>query len=76
MKEAGFFQTILFFLIVIAIIGLMSISINKFYKSKIPFNRKILWIIFFILTPLFGLMIFYFYHENYLSQDLRANANS
>jgi hypothetical protein len=28
------------------------------------------------LTPLFGLMIFYFYHENYLSQDLRANANS
>lgn len=68
----GFFETILFFLIVIGLIRLMVLSINKFCKSRIPYNRKVFWIILFIITPVIGLMIFLAYHENYLAENLKA----
>lgn len=72
MKEMGFFGTLLFFLIVIGILRLMVLSINKFCKSRITYNRKVLWIILFIITPVIGLMIFLLYHENYLAEELKA----
>jgi ABC-type arginine/histidine transport system permease subunit len=68
----GFFETLLFFLIVIGLLRLMVLSINKFCKSRIPYNRKVLWIILFIVTPVIGLMIFLIYHENYLAEDMKA----
>jgi len=76
MHQAGFFETILFFTIVIVLLGMMALSIRKFYKSEIPFNKKMIWIFFFIITNALGLVIFLFYHDYFLSPYLRAKSDS
>jgi len=72
MNRMGFLETLLFFTIVIAVLGMIVLAIRKFYYSKIPTNKKILWIIFFLFTHVLGLIIFLFYHDYYLSPELRV----
>ena len=69
----GFLEELLFLTIVIAILGMIVLAIRKFYNSKIPLDKKILWVIFFLFTHVLGLIIFLYYHEYYLSPELRAN---
>ena len=71
MHIMGIFEAILFFTLVIALLGMIVVSIRKFYNCKIPVNKKILWIIFFLISHLLGLIVFLYYHEYYLSPELR-----
>lgn len=74
MGKIGILEVLIMLMISIALVGMVILSISKLVKSKLTPSQKIGWILVMIFFNILGIVIFLFYHDNFLLPKLRANS--
>ena len=66
-------ELIIIMAVAIVYIAVIVLAIKKLIRSKITPNQKIGWIFGFFFLQFIALIVFWIYHDYYLSPELRAN---
>jgi hypothetical protein len=73
MGNIGILELIIILTLAIAYITVIVFAIKKLVRSKITPNQKIGWIFGIFFFQFIALIVFWIYHDFYLSPELRAN---
>jgi len=68
----GIIEILFLLMVAIVEIGAYVIAIKKILDSKMTSNQKIVWILVIFIFNFLGLIVFFVYHEIYLSPSLRG----
>ena len=73
MRNIGILELMIILIVAIVYIAVIILAIKKLVRSKITPSQKIGWIFGMFFFQFIALIVFWIYHDYYLTPELRAN---